>query len=69
MKTKFKVGDIVETVVGVGRIAEVRDTHAETIYLITITEGGFGRGYSDVFGLDEFELFEEDIPFDIERPK
>ena len=48
-----KNDDKVETPLGVGRISEIRNTPSGTIFLVVIQEGGFGRGYSDVFRLDE----------------
>lgn len=53
--TLMKTDDQVETVMGIGRISEIRRTPSGTIVLVVLKEGGFGRGYSDVFSLEEIQ--------------
>lgn len=52
----MKENDRVETVLGAGRIQEIRNTPSGVILLVVLKEGGFGRGYTDVFSPDEVEL-------------
>lgn len=52
----IKIGDEVETVMGNGIITEIRSMKDGIVLLVEIQPGGFGRGYSDVFSLDEIEL-------------
>jgi len=54
-------GDQVETPVGVGRVIEVRSTPSGVVVLVEIMPGGFGRGDSDVFGLDEVNVVSPDV--------
>ena len=55
-------GDQVETPLGMGRVIEVRSTTPSgVIVLVEIMPGGFGRGYSEVFGLDEINVVSPDV--------
>ena len=44
---------MVETPIGVGLVREIRHQCGDTFVLVQLMPGGFGRGYCDVFLLEE----------------
>lgn len=53
------VGQKVMTILGAGTIVEIRHMEYGDRFLVELQSGGFGRGYSDVFDIDEITEIEE----------